>query len=135
MEEDQLQKRKGRPKGKKQKGKKSSDSQSPENSDPESGSKVVKGKKCKRGYKFCRGEKCGQMVHIHNKKCPLCGFEFEVKPAGPSQEEELLELEKQNKQSKKIKPNEEEKNEIPPLPERKVMKKSFYRVTFFLKIP
>jgi hypothetical protein len=131
MEEDPQQKKKGRPKGKKTKGKKKSDSESGSESDNENPTQNQKGKKCKRGFKFCRNEKCGEMVHIHNKKCPICGFEFEQKPPGPSQEEEFAELEKQNKQPKKLKVPEEEKNEIPALPDRKTMKKNFYRVTFF----
>lgn len=36
-------------------------------------------KKCKRGYKFCKGEGCDEMMHIHKKICPKCGYKNTMK--------------------------------------------------------
>jgi len=132
MEEEQTQKKKGRPRGKKSNAKKGEESPAKEDVEEESTPQTHKGKKCKRGYKFCRNEKCGEMVHIHNKKCPFCGFEFEVKPSSPQEEEDILEIENQSKQSKKIKTNEEEKKDTSQVLDKKAIKKNFYRVKLIL---
>jgi hypothetical protein len=29
---------------------------------------------CKRGYKICKGPDCVEMMNIHKKSCPKCGF-------------------------------------------------------------
>ena len=58
--------------------------------------------KCRRGFKICRNNECGQLVHIHKKKCPHCefGFEFLLKQSpklSPVNMEEKISLKKRKK--------------------------------------
>lgn len=36
-------------------------------------------KKCKRGYKFCKADDCEEMMNIHRKVCPKCGYKNSMK--------------------------------------------------------
>lgn len=48
----------------------------PKNSQKSSANSVTSNpkQKCKRGYKFCKGENCDEMLNIHQKVCQKCGY-------------------------------------------------------------
>ena len=81
-------------------------------------------KKCKRGYKFCKNEKCREMVHIHNKKCPICGFEFENRLREGDDEDDYLSYERISTYSKKVKGDDDGSG----FPDRKSIKRGFFKV-------
>jgi len=85
-------------------------------------------KKCKRGFKFCKNPNCDEMVHIHKKSCPKCGFEFEMKTTAKDQQEDIAELEKLLKK-KKIKAEAAGgPGYISEGPDKQMIKKAFFRV-------
>ena len=83
-------------------------------------------KLCKRGFKFCRNPQCDEMVHIHKKSCPKCGFEFEMKVNLKEEPQDPAELEKLLNKKKKVK-KEAAQEESEGL-DMRVVKKAFYRV-------
>lgn len=83
-------------------------------------------KKCKRGYKFCKNKDCDEMVHIHNRVCPKCGFEFEMKTHTKEETTDAQELEKLISKKKKTKKDvAAEESEVLDM---RIVKKAFYRV-------
>ena len=93
-------------------------------------------KKGKRGYKLCKNPSCEDYVHIHNKVCPKCGYEFELKnnvkpiPEDPEEFEQMLKKKKTKKEGK----GGQEAAEVEPeeattgIPDMRIIKKGFYRV-------
>lgn len=45
-------------------------------------------KKCKRGFKFCKNDKCTAMMPIHQQKCPDCNFDQKINKSCNSKKKE-----------------------------------------------
>ena len=87
--------------------------------------------KGKRGFKVCRNPECNQLVHIHKKICPHCGFAFDFLEKKAEETGETLSkyLVKKKKGPKKKNEPQEENVGILEL-DSSSKKKLFVRVNF-----